>query len=117
MITASSDFPVGNTLSNVPRNSGSLWTTYTIQSGLLRGLGFGAGIYAAGRRLGDLNDSFELPAYVRTDLAVYYTRGPFYAALNAKNVANVTYYEGAQDRTSVIPGAPLTLLGTIGVKF
>lgn len=41
VITESNDFPVGNTLANVPRNSGSLWTTYTIQSGPLRGLGSG----------------------------------------------------------------------------
>ncbi|WP_075090099.1 TonB-dependent siderophore receptor [Verrucomicrobium spinosum] len=45
--------PVGQPLSNVPLHSGSIWTTYQIQSGALKGFGLGAGLYytATGRRI------------------------------------------------------------------
>ena len=107
----------GNQLNNVPKNSGSLWTTYEVQDGRFRGIGFGAGIFAAGQRQGDLNNSFDLPGYIRADAAIFYRAQHFNAAVNFKNLFDKKYYEGAQFRESIIPGAPFTVLATIGFKF
>ncbi|MEO0376164.1 MAG: TonB-dependent siderophore receptor [Cyanobacteria bacterium P01_A01_bin.17] len=59
-------FPVGNQLPSAPAHSANLWTTYEIQSGALRGLGFGAGFNFVDRRVGDLENSFELDSYFLT---------------------------------------------------
>lgn len=73
-ITADNRIPVGNSLVNVPKNSINLWTTYEIQSGSLRGLGVGLGLFYTGERQGDLANTFEVPSYVRTDAAIFYKR-------------------------------------------
>nr|WP_298919777.1 TonB-dependent receptor [uncultured Nostoc sp.] len=46
-ITQDNTYPVRNALRGIPRHSGSLWTTYTFQTGTLEGFGFGGGIFAA----------------------------------------------------------------------
>ncbi|WAL59540.1 TonB-dependent siderophore receptor [Thermocoleostomius sinensis] len=116
-ITRDNTFEVGNRLNNAPRNSASLWTTYTIQSGDLRGLGFGAGIFFVDQRAGDLANSFTLPSYTRFDAALYYNRDNFRAALNFKNLFDTEYFAGSQSRFAVVPGAPFEVRGTVSWQF
>ncbi|GAB1539472.1 TonB-dependent siderophore receptor [Scytonema sp. NUACC21] len=111
------DFPVGNFLNNVPKHSFNLWTTYEIQSGNLRGLGFGAGFFYVGDREGDLANTFELPSYFRTDAAIFYRRDTFRIALNFKNLFDIEYFESAQNRNRVFYGDPFIVQGTISWQF
>lgn len=111
-------FAVGNRLTNVPENSASLWTTYEIQSGDLEGLGFGVGLFFVGDRVGDQENSFRLPSYVRTDAALYYRRNNWRAALNFQNLFDVDYIRSSAGfRASVYPGEPFTVIGTVSVEF
>lgn len=114
----------GNTFANVPLHSGSLWTTYTIQSGPLQNLGAGIGFYAAAERLGDLQNSYEMPGYVRTDAALYYRkpeivrRTNLIASLNFRNLLDTQYYEGSREnRREIYPGVPFTVLGTLRLEY
>jgi iron complex outermembrane recepter protein len=116
-ITKDNDFPVGNQLNNVPRHALNLWTTYELQSGNLKGLGFGLGIFYYGDRQGDLENTFELPGYTRTDASIFYKRDKFRASLNIRNLFDVDYWVSAQNRNRVIPGDPLTVQGTISWQF
>jgi iron complex outermembrane recepter protein len=116
-ITKDNQYQVGNLLNNVAPHSASIWTTYEIQRGSLQGLGFGLGLYYVGDRQGDLANSFVLPSYFRTDAALYYKRNYWKAAINIKNLFDEKYYETSTARTSIYPGAPLTVLGTISVEF
>lgn len=117
-ITQDNEYDIGNRLVNVPKNSASLWTTYEVQNGGLKGLGFGVGLRYVGEREGDLENSFELPSYFRTDAAIFYKRNNFRAALNVNNLFNTEYFEAAQyGRAGIFPGAPLTVIGTIGLEF
>ncbi|MBW4642741.1 MAG: TonB-dependent siderophore receptor [Goleter apudmare HA4340-LM2] len=116
-ITEDNTFPVGNQLNNVPRTSLNLWTKYEIQSGSLQGLGFGLGIFYAGERQGDLDNSFQLPSYVRTDAALFYRRGQYRAALNIRNLFDVEYFVSASSRNRVFLGDPFTVQGTISWEF
>ncbi|MEH2044983.1 TonB-dependent siderophore receptor [Nostoc sp.] len=116
-ITKDNDYAVGNLLGSVAKNTVSLWTTYEIQRGSLQGLGFGLGLYYVGDRQGDLDNSFVLPSYFRTDAALYYKRNNWKAAINIKNLFDERYYESSQGRDTIYPGAPLTVLGTISWEF
>ncbi|MEH2070892.1 MAG: TonB-dependent siderophore receptor [Nostoc sp.] len=116
-ITEDNQLPVGNLLTNVAPHNASLWTTYEIQSGSLQGLGFGLGLYYVGDRQGDLDNSFILPSYFRTDAALYYQHNNWKAAINIKNLFDEKYYETSQTRNVIYPGAPLTVLGTISWEF
>lgn len=99
-ITEDETYDVGNRLNNVPENSFSLWTSYELQEGDLRGLGFGLGLFYVGDRQGDLDNTFTLPSYLRTDAAIFYKRGQFRAALNVRNLFNVDYFESAYSQRS-----------------
>jgi iron complex outermembrane receptor protein len=117
-ITQDNEYEVGNRLVNVPKNSASLWTTYEVQNGGLKGFGFGVGLRYVGEREGDLENSFRLPSYLRTDATIFYRRNKFRAAVNVNNVFDNEYFETAQNgRAGVFPGEPLTVVGTIGWEF
>lgn len=107
----------GNTLANVPTNQFSLWTTYEIQQGNLEGLGFGLGLFFIGEREGDIENTFTLPSYFRTDAAVFYSRDRWNLQLNMENLFEVKYFVAADSRLRVDPGAPFTIRGRIAFQF
>ena len=107
----------GNRPSSVPTHQGSLWTTYELQSGSLRGFGLGAGVVFTGDRQGDLANSFELPGYTRVDAALFYRRDNWRVGVNFKNLFNRDYVESAFSRNAVFPGAPFTVIGTFAITF
>ncbi|WP_017653589.1 TonB-dependent siderophore receptor [Fortiea contorta] len=116
-ITKDNTFAVGNRLNNAPENSFNLWTSYEIQSGGLRGLGFGLGFFYKGETQGDLANSFTVPSYVRTDASIFYKQDRFRTAINIRNLFDLNYYEFATGRTSVYAAEPLTVQGTISFEF
>lgn len=117
-VSEDNSIPIGNRLTNVPENQASLWTTYEIQNGDLKGLGFGLGLFYVGARAGDLENSFELPDYFRTDAAIFYRREGLKAAINIRNLFDTEYYSSSQGlRTFVRAGAPFTIIGSIGWEF
>jgi iron complex outermembrane recepter protein len=108
----------GNRLSNVPYNAASLWTTYEIQTGNLQGLGFGVGVFFVGEREGDLENTFQVPSYVRTDASIFFRTDNWRAALNFKNLFDVQYIRTTDSfRSAIIPGEPFTVIGTVAVEF
>lgn len=105
---------------NVAAHGFSLWSAYELQRGALQGLGFGAGIFYVGERYGDFENTFELPDYVRTDMAVSY-QPPFAPnlrmRLTVQNLFDVEHFESATDTVTVQPGSPITVQGTVAVRF
>lgn len=86
---------------------------YEIQSGDLQGVGFGLGLFYVDARQGDLDNSFELDDYFRTDAALYYRRDGLKAAINVRNLFDVDYASSSFSRTGVERGAPFTITGSI----
>ena len=94
-----------------------MWTTYELQKGSLSGLGFGAGIFFVGERQGDLDNSFTVPSYTRTDAAIFYERGKFRTAVNFRNLFDIDYFETAESDLRVYPGDPFTVLFSVSYEF
>ncbi|MEH2277250.1 MAG: TonB-dependent siderophore receptor [Nostoc sp.] len=117
-VTEDNDIPVGELLQNVPKNAANLWTTYEIQSGDYKGLGFGFGLVFVGEQQGEFpNSNFQIPSYVRTDAALFYRRDNWRVGINVNNLFDVEYYETATRRTLVYPGAPFNVQATISYEF
>jgi len=117
-VTQDNRLPEGDFLSNVPENALNLWTTYEIQTGSLQGLGFGLGLFFVGERQGQLpNSNLQLPSYVRADAALFYRHENWRAAINIQNLFDIEYYEVAQNRTTIYPGAPFNIRATISYDF
>lgn len=116
-ITKDTTFAVGSRLAGVPEFSGSVWSTYQVQAGALRGLGLGFGATYVGARFGDLNNSYRVGAYTRLDAALFYDFERFRFALNARNLTDARYIEQPFNATSNLPGAPFTVLATITARM
>ncbi len=116
-ITEDNTFEVGNRLNNVPENAFSLWSTYEIQSGDLQGLGFGLGLFYVGERQGNLENTFQVPGYTRTDAALFYNRNNFRIAINIENLFDIRYFEASESELRVFYGAPFTVRGTVSWRF
>jgi iron complex outermembrane receptor protein len=117
-ITKDLRFPIGASLSDVPRHTASAWLTHTIQSGALNGLGFGFGLVHAGARPIEITeDPFELDPYTLAHGTLYYRVGRMNVSLNAKNLFDTRYFEATQGPNSNWYGAPRTLNLTVGVSF
>ncbi len=125
-------FLVGSRVPNSALNQGSLWTTYYIQNGPLKGFGAGIGMYAQGKRNGvfqctdpaNCQAPFELPGYVRMDGALYYRKPELFsrtnllAAVNFTNVLDQRYFTGTQNfREIIYTGAPFTVIGSVKLEF
>ena len=105
---------VGNKLQGTPKNQASLWTTYEIQKGNMKGLGFGLGLFYVGTRAADPNNSFELPDYLRTDATICYRRDGFNTAINISNLFNTDYFSSSYGYTLGLErGAPFRIIGSI----
>ncbi|ACK73823.1 TonB-dependent siderophore receptor (plasmid) [Gloeothece citriformis PCC 7424] len=104
---------VGLRVGYVPYSAASLWTTYTIQSGNLEGLGFGAGFFYIGDRIDGFIPSVFLSSYTRVDAAIYYRRKNWQAEVNFKNLFNDYYIESGFYE----PGAPFNVIGSFSIQF
>ncbi|WP_160290248.1 TonB-dependent siderophore receptor [Flavihumibacter solisilvae] len=81
-------------------NLANLWLKYLINSGVFKGLGFGAGYQYTDKRCAvNPNQNFQdgvkyLPAYSLFDAAVSYSTGRFNIGFNIYNIANNRYAAG-----------------------
>ncbi|MEM9245620.1 MAG: TonB-dependent receptor, partial [Cyanobacteria bacterium P01_F01_bin.153] len=118
-ITEDNQFEKGNGLAGIPRHSANLWTTYTLQTGDLAGLGFGFGLNYASDRPGDLNDSFELGDYTIFNAAIFYKRDNWDIAVNFKNLFDEDYIQGVPISRvrGIESGDPFTVVASFSLRF
>jgi iron complex outermembrane receptor protein len=108
-ITEDDSLAVGKQLEDVAEHSAGVWTTYEIPTGTWKGLGFGGGCWLVSARPGDLENSFFLPSYLQTDVAIFYRRDNWETAVSIQNLFNLDVNSAR--------GTPLTIVGTVLVKF
>ncbi len=115
----------GDRLANVPRNIGSLWTTYEVQQGTYNGLKFGGGVNLTDRTYTG-NPNYPNPGYVTVDLLAGYSRKigdtTISAQLNVNNLLDKRYatYQSVTpevNRAFVAFGTPRTFMGQISVQY
>jgi iron complex outermembrane receptor protein len=115
--TRDNSFPIGNTPLNVPDHAVSLWSNYTMQTGDLRGLQFGAGLFFVGSREADNANTFRIDPYVRVDASVSYTfTNGWRVALSGRNMLDERYFASVNG-TSAYYGAPRTILLSASARF
>jgi iron complex outermembrane receptor protein len=117
IVTHDTTLPVGTPTINAPKNIFNIWSTYDVQRGFARGLGFGVGGRHYTDQSGDLANSFQLPGYGIVDASVTYRRGPTQWQLNANNLGNKRYWAGSYNDVYVKPGEPRVLRGSVSWNF
>jgi iron complex outermembrane recepter protein len=109
--------PEDDTLINAPGSGASLWSSYEIQNGEYKGLGFGGGLFYVADVEAEIPNDFVIPSYVRADASLFYNRDNWKLGLNFKNLFGKEYFESSQNSSLIFPGAPFTVLGSVSVEF
>lgn len=113
---------VGNRLVNAPTNMGSLYLSHRITVPLVPGdVRLGGGGRYVGRRAGDPENSFTMPAYTVADAFIAWDSKLVgkhtQIKLNVKNLFNREYYESSAGNLRVIEGEPRSLSLQATVDF
>ncbi|CAN7260721.1 TonB-dependent siderophore receptor [Pseudoxanthomonas sp. LjRoot143] len=91
-VTKSNDLAtLGKQIALQRKHSASAGGDYTITSGALSGLGFGAGVRYTGKHYGDAPNLWETPSYTLFDAAVHYDFSNWRFQLNVQNVGDKEY--------------------------
>jgi iron complex outermembrane recepter protein len=116
---------VGDRPNGQPRNSGTLWTTYEVQSGDFKGLQFGGGLNFQDRVwTGDAR--YPNPGFITADLMAGYSRkigdATISAQLNINNLLDKYYttnilLNGGGNNHFAAFGAPRTFMGQVSVQY
>lgn len=113
----------GNRLSNVPKNGGRIWTTYSLLGGEVRRLTLGGGLTARSAREGDMKNDYLLPGFATVDAMASYSfpfsKSNLMLQVNVHNLLNRNYFEASGDflRGRIAPGRPLAVMSSIRFEF
>jgi iron complex outermembrane receptor protein len=117
-VTKDTEIETGNRLDGVPIMSGSIWSSYQIQNGPLKNLGFGAGVVAVGERQGDIDNSYDVSGYARVDASVFYDIDKnIRVSLNGRNLTDRKYIETVAGTDGNYAGAPASFTASVSAKF
>ena len=102
----------GNVPLNTPRDSATLWTTYTFNNTYE----IGGGPTYLGWRFANNQNNVTVPPFTRIDVTAAYKQPKYDVRLNIFNLFNITYYDQvmASDGGRVVPGSGLTAMLTLG---
>lgn len=105
-------------LAHVPTQAASLWSAYSFESGALRGLTAGGGLFLSSEREATFPNTFELPGYVRLDLMAAYVWKRWELQLNLDNVTDTRYYDSVTSFTlGLAPFAPRSLVVSLSKRL
>ena len=108
----------GERLGGVPRHKARLWTTFEFGPGdRLNGLGFGGGVRYVGESTALFENELELDPYVVVDAAAWYRWKTIDFRLNVLNLFDEDYIVRASSQAIGHPGEPLTVIGSLRVRF
>ncbi|MEJ0003753.1 MAG: TonB-dependent siderophore receptor [Pararobbsia sp.] len=114
-IVKAADGTQGNTPANVPRNSATLWTTYS----LFHHWEIGGGMNYMSERFAANNDRVSVGSFVRWDATVAYRQKHYDVRLNLLNLTNKYYYDSLipSDGGRAVPANGRTVLLTGTYRF
>ena len=110
---------VGNTTGmvplNTPRDSGNIWTTYTIKETYE----LGGGMFYVGQRYANNQNTVQVPEYFRFDVTAAYKQPTWELRANVFNLFNTMYYDSlmASDGGRAVPGSGTTGLLTLTYRM
>ena len=109
---------IGAPLVGVPRNSGRLWANYTLTDGALKGLSFGAGLYAASKQSVMLGGPWRTQSYATIDGKIAYQYQNWTLSIVGKNLADRRYFIPYSFLDGhVAPAAGRTIYATLSAKL
>jgi catecholate siderophore receptor len=107
--------PAGNKVGLVPENTLSLWNKFNLS----HGWGTAVGLIYQGASYTSFTNTVKLPAFTRTDAALYYTLpgGKTRISLNAENIFNKKYWPTVDGDNNISVSAPANARVSMATSF
>ncbi|MFZ5663968.1 MAG: TonB-dependent siderophore receptor [Pseudomonadota bacterium] len=106
----------GRQVQRTSPHSANIWSSYEVQSGPLKGLGFGGGVTLVDKRPVNNANTLTLPGYTLLDAVISYEIDGWRFALNARNLTDSFAFD-AFGLGRVTYGTPRTFEGTVSWSF
>lgn len=90
-----------------PKHSGSIWSTYELQSGRFQGMGFGLGVQGASNTWnGTTGSYYKMGGWAQMDASLFYHHPKYTVTLGVKNIfdRDLYYYSSSVNYIGVKPG-------------
>ncbi|MGO3890006.1 MAG: TonB-dependent siderophore receptor [Paenalcaligenes sp.] len=114
----------GNSLTQTPKHSASLWVDYLISQGALNGLKVGGGIRYLGSTWGDPANTFKVPSTTLMDMVLNYDLWRLSPALdgmsvslNVNNLTNKKYVASCTSAMYCFLGQDRTIMATLNYRW
>lgn len=122
VLASSTPAEVGAQLPTTPKNKISLLVDYTLQRGVLGGMGFGVGVRHNSDSAGSLPGAFNPVVYYGQavtlfDAIVHYDLPNWHFAVNASNLTDKLYVARCSGPAGCTYGAGRQVIGTVARKF
>jgi len=110
----SATVPAGAWLANLPKHNLSVWNRYDV----LDWLGVGLGVIHQTRRFAATDNLVTLPGFTRLDAALFFDiTETITAQVNIENLLGERYYVNAHNNNNISPGAPRSVVVSLGASF
>ncbi len=116
-VTESNGADKGNRPITVPKHHASVWGDYTIQSGLLNGLGIGLGVRYKGKSFGDAANTLTVDDFTLVDGSIFYDWKSIRLDLITKNMFNNKHVAACNTASACFFGADRTIVGTVRLRW
>lgn len=101
----------------VPKQQASGLVDYTIRSGPVSGLGFGAGARYVGQIYGDSYNQWQSPSYTLIDAIIHFDTKVWHAAVNASNLFDKRYVSSCGGADFCYLGSRETIYLTVARRW
>jgi len=91
VLNSTGSVPVGNSPTQIPQLTASLWVDYTIPEGMLQGVTIGAGVRYLGESWANAANTLEVPAATVFDAGLRYDQDDWGVALKVSNIFDEAY--------------------------
>ncbi len=108
---------IGKVPVGTPQNFGSLFLDYTLQTGLLKGLGAGAGVRYFGGSFADQANTLGVPSYALADFDAHYERGHWRAQFNITNAFDKTFVSTCSSANACFYGQKVRSLFSLAYRW
>lgn len=112
-VTKSNGLDRGKKPTGIPEHIASAWADYTVQSGLLDGLGLGLGVRYLGQSSGSTDNSLTVPDATLFDAALRYAGDDWQISLNATNLFDHYYMASCSSAANCSAGVGRTVVATL----
>ncbi len=104
---------IGKYVTLAPRNTGNLWISYKVTTGVMKDFGVGAGGNVVSDSWFNATNTFILNGYTLVNAGIFYASSKYMLNVKLNNIGNAKYWNGGTS----LPQMPRNIAVSVAYKF